>query len=150
MRHLGAAQRGRTTLAAGAMSMLGIIALAGCGDDPDRGQAAYCDLIAANADALRAPAIATPDDITATVELYRTVQASAPLSVAEEWTTLLDSVETASTVDPEKPESVQAAADTARRSTPAAQRAAQITQELCGVDLASSPPGESSTSNSSP
>jgi hypothetical protein len=142
-------RRPRPARGVGWTVVVATLTVAACGDEPARGQAAYCDVITKNADALRAPVIATADDIEATIDLYRKVEASAPLSVAEEWVALLANVETASSVDPSKPESVQAAADSARRSTPAAARAAQVTRELCGVDLASSLPAGGSTSPSS-
>jgi hypothetical protein len=108
---------------------------ASCGDDQPRGQAAYCQLVKDNEAELRRPAIATPDDASVAISLYRKIEAAAPLSVAAEWGVLVGGLETANTMDPADPDSVQAAADAARRTNPASVRVVQLTKELCGVDL---------------
>jgi len=132
------------TAARSTMSAIGIAAaiaaiVPACGSTPDKG-AAYCINIKANLVALESPAIATAADIEATLGLYRSITAAAPLSVQPEWQTVVDNLETAATVDPKDPDSMQRAADTARRSESAATRIQQYTQQNCGVDIGTPPP----------
>ena len=53
---------------------------------------------------------------------------------------LVQSLETAATVNPADPASVQLAADTARITEPAAVRVQQYTQQICGVAIGDPPP----------
>jgi hypothetical protein len=84
---------------------------------------------------LTAVSIADQRDVAATVELYRRIADAAPLAVEAEWQLMLHSVETAAAVDPEDPESVQAAADAARRSQVAANTVIAYTLQQCGLTL---------------
>jgi hypothetical protein len=113
--------------------------LAGCGDDPAT-TAGYCQVVTANLSTLQSPIIATDDDVRDTIGLYEQIARSAPLSVAPEWEILAESLRTASTVDPNDPESVQLAADTARRAAPAAERVVTLTKEMCAVGLGDGAP----------
>jgi hypothetical protein len=108
--------------------------LTSCGDGPAT-TAGYCQMVTANLSTLQSPIIATEVDVSDTIGLYEQIARSAPLSVAPEWDTLTESLRTASTVDPNDPDSVQLAADTARRAAPAAERVVKLTQELCAVGL---------------
>lgn len=117
-----------------AMSLTATAALAGCGDGPAT-TAGYCQVVTANLSTLQSPIIATDADVGDTIALYEQIARSAPLSVAPEWATLAESLRTASTVDPNSPESVQLAADTARRAAPAAERVVALTEEMCAVGL---------------
>ena len=110
-----------------------------CGSAANKG-AAYCGNIEANLAELESPSIATTADIEATLGLYRSITAGAPLAVQPEWQTVVDNLETAATVDPKDPESMQRAADTARRSESAAARIQQYTQQSCGIDIGTPPP----------
>jgi hypothetical protein len=107
-------------------------ALVGCGDDPPS-QAGYCQVISENVVRLQTPMIADQAGIDAQIRLYDDIAAAAPLSVAPEWTTLADSLRVAAAMDPNDPASVQAAADTARRSQVAADRVRAKTDELCRI-----------------
>jgi len=109
-------------------------ALTGCGDGPAT-TAGYCQVVSANLSTLQSPIIASDVDVADTIELYEQIARSAPLAVAPEWETLTESLRTASTVDPNDPESLQLAADTARRAAPAAERVVTITKEMCAVGL---------------
>jgi hypothetical protein len=109
-------------------------ALTGCGDGPAT-TAGYCQMVTANLSTLQSPIIATDADVADTIELYEQIARSAPLAVAPEWETLTESLRTASTVDPNDPESLQLAADRARRAAPAAERVVTLTEEMCAVGL---------------
>jgi hypothetical protein len=108
--------------------------VAGCGEAPAT-TAGYCQVVTANLSTLQSPIIATSDDVGDTIGLYEQIARSAPLSVAQEWEVLAESLRTASTVDPTSPESLQLAADTARRAAPAAERVVTMTKEMCAVGL---------------
>jgi hypothetical protein len=108
--------------------------LVSCGDDPAT-TAGYCQVVTANLSALQSPIIATDVDVRDTIGLYEQIARSAPLSVAPEWEILTESLRTASTLDPKDRESVQLAADTARRAAPAAERVVTLTEEMCAVGL---------------
>jgi hypothetical protein len=86
------------------------IAAGGCGGDDGAGSAErFCGEIAANKDQLTAPVLTSSDDIEPLLDLYRDIGDLAPLSIQQEWTTLVEAYETASTVVIGDPESEQAA-----------------------------------------
>ena len=109
-------------------------ALAGCGgDDVERTEANYCSRVSAHASDLNSPALATDADVDRVVGSWRSVAAAAPLAIEPEWATMVVNVETAATVDPNDPASMQRVADTARASEQAANRVIVYTQQTCGV-----------------
>lgn len=126
-------------LAAGTAIVLPAIAAA-CGDDAPTTAERYCASVQANLAVLESPAIQTDLDITATLDLYRSIADEAPIAVEPEWQQLVQSLETAATVNPADPASVQLAADTARITEPAAVRVQQYTQQICGVAIGDPPP----------
>ena len=117
-----------------------VVSAAGCASDDPSKEAAYCSTIQANLVALETPQIETVADIDATLELYRSITAGAPLAVQPEWEVVVENLETAATVDPDDQASRQRAADTARRSQSAATRIQQYTHESCGLDIGTPPP----------
>ena len=116
------------------------LATAACGKDGGNTGEGYCTAIAENLEVLNSPDIDTADDIFATLSVYREVTAAAPVAIEPEWEQVLAGIETASTVDPDDPDSVQLAADTARRSKSAATRVQQYTQQLCALSIGDPPP----------
>ena len=52
---------------------------------------------------------------------------------------MVDAMETAITVNPNEPESLQKVADTARASEPAAKRVVSYTAERCGLTIGVAP-----------
>ena len=108
---------------------------AGCSSATPNKMQAYCDEVQNNLAALDAPKIATQQDIDATLELYRSIAAGAPVGVQPEWQELVSSLETAATVNPTDQTSMQRAADKARSTQPAAIRIQQYTSHECGVDI---------------
>lgn len=124
--------------AAGATVALAVLA-AGCGSDAPTAAERYCGLVQANLAVLESPAIQTDLDITATLDLYRSIADDAPIAVEPEWLQLVQSLETAATVNPSDPASVQLAADTARITEPAAVRVQLYTEQICGIEIGDAP-----------
>lgn len=86
-----------------ALALLG----AGCGGDDSAGDAErFCGAVQANtARLVTAPASA--DEIDGYLDEYRRIGELAPLSIEPHWQALVLNYETASTVEPQDPESVQ-------------------------------------------
>ncbi len=117
---------------------LGITA---CGSDPEaRSEGRYCTEVGDHLNALNSPALTTSAQVDATMQEWRTVARSAPLAIEKEWTIMLASMETASTVDPADPASMQKVADTARASEPYANRVIEYTYSLCQAVIGSVTP----------
>jgi len=110
-----------------------------CSDADQRTESAYCGQVAAHLVQLNSPVIATATDIGRVLAAWRSVAGSAPIAIEPEWDTMLEAIETAVTVDPEDPESLQKVADTARASEPASKRVVSYTQERCGIAIGLSP-----------
>ncbi len=117
-------------LTAGAVAGIGLSACGG----PTRSAGDFCGELAANQAALVAP-IATPADIEATLALYRRLAEEAPLAIEEEWETLVVNLETADTVDPADPESVQRAANAAYATEEPAHAVAEWARTTCAVEI---------------
>jgi hypothetical protein len=116
-----------------AATAVALASLAACGDDSDRTETNYCTQVDDHLAELNSPVIATDDDVDRVVDAWRSVAAAAPLAVEPEWEVMVDNIETAVTVDPNDPDSMQLVADTARRSEQAANRVISYTQQICGV-----------------
>ena len=110
-----------------------------CSDPDPRTETAYCGQIAANLEDLNSPDISTITDIGRVLRAYRAVAAAAPVAVEAEWDTMVGVMQTAITVDPNEPESLQKVADTARASEPASKRVVSYTQERCGLTIGVAP-----------
>jgi hypothetical protein len=93
------------TVAAVVMSVVPL----GCGGDgASAGDAErFCGEVQANTRALVRPRLRTVDDVDTLLGLYRDLATLAPLGVAREWDALILNYETASTVVPNDPESLQ-------------------------------------------
>ena len=128
----------RVVLRVGALVATSVFAAA-CSDAEPRSETAYCGQIAANLEDLNSPIIATMSDIGRVLRAWRAVSATAPIAVEPEWNTLVDAMETAITVNPNEPESLQKVSDTARASEPAAKRVVTYTQEHCGLTIGVAP-----------
>ena len=116
--------------------MTGAAILAGCGSDDDGGDTQqFCADVSANAAAIVTPPLATEDDVDATLDLYRDLADAAPIAIEEEWRDLLLNVETASTVVPDDPESVQRTVAVAFATERSAVAVRNWVLTNCGVDL---------------
>ncbi|MEQ1704052.1 MAG: hypothetical protein ABMA25_28425 [Ilumatobacteraceae bacterium] len=113
---------------------LATLTLAACSDDGvERTEANYCARVSQHAADLNSPALTTDADIDRLLSAWRSVAAAAPLAIEPEWATMVANIETAVTVDPADPASMQRVADTARASEQAATRVIVYTQDTCGV-----------------
>lgn len=129
-------------LAAAALP-LGLVA---CGDDANqRSEANYCTQVGNHLTDLNSPAITRDADIDRVLKAWRTVARSAPLAIEAEWDTMMANLETAVTVDPNDPASMQHVADTARSSEPAANRVIAYTQQKCGAVIGNVAPTPATT-----
>ena len=115
------------------------VLIAACSAGAQRSESAYCGQITQYQTQLNSPVISTPTDIGLVLAAWRSVAQSAPVAIESEWNTMVDMMETAVTVDPEDPESMQLVADTARASEPAAERVVSYTQERCGLTIGLTP-----------
>lgn len=108
-------------------------AITACGSDYARTEGNYCTTVRANLDHLNPDVVTSGSDVSAVVTAWSRVSATAPLQVQPEWDTVLASLRIVAAVDPNKPDSVQHMADTARASTQAANRVISYTYKKCGV-----------------
>jgi len=110
--------------------------LVSCGDPtPERDAAAFCEGLRTNRSAIVAGSIATELELSSTLEMYRQLDDLAPLAVSQEWSTLLNAIETANTVVPGDPDGIQRVAEAAYQSEAAALAIAEWAMASCDVDL---------------
>lgn len=133
-------RRARTVAVAGMLASVLAATASSCGDDTDRSNAAYCATVGEHLAVVATPAIATPADVTATIDAYRDIVSHAPAAIEPEWRQLVAALEAASTVDPADPDSVASVTDTALRTAPAAVRIQQFTQQTCNLAIGTPPP----------
>ena len=116
-----------------------VIATAACGGGDGDAVASdaerFCGEATEQRDMILAPPMATESELQASLEFYRLMGQLAPIAIAEEWNTLVDAMETASTVVPGDAASEQLAAMTAYASEPSAYRVQQWLLDNCGLDL---------------
>jgi len=94
----------------------------------------FCADIRANRDAILAVP-STADDIDAFVDLHREIGRVAPLAIEQEWNDLVTSYETASTVEPGDPESVQRTMELALRTERSVLAVQEWVAANCQIDL---------------
>lgn len=127
------------------------LCLVACGDDANqRSEANYCTQVGNHLSDLNSPAITKDADIDRVLSSWRAVAGSAPLAIESEWDAMVANLETAVTVDPNDPASMQKVADTARSSEPAANRVIAYTQQKCGAvigEVAATPATPSTTTS---
>jgi len=110
--------------------------LVACGDpSPERDAAAFCEGLRTNRSAIVAGSIATELELSSTLEMYRQLDDLAPLAVSQEWSTLLNAIETANTVVRGDPNGIQRVAEAAYQSEAAALAIAEWAMASCDVDL---------------
>jgi hypothetical protein len=121
---------------AATIALMGAVILSTCGSDDDGGDTQqFCAKVAANVADIVTPPLATEDDIDDTLDLYRDLAERAPIAIEEEWRDLLVNVETASTVVPDDPESVQRTVAVAYATERSAVAVKNWVLTNCGVDL---------------
>lgn len=131
--------RAAMRVAAVMTAVLGAGGVAACGE-PARSAERYCGEVQTRLAVIATPNIATPDDVTATLDAYRAVAEQAPAAIEPEWQVMIASLETAATVVPADPASMARVTDAALSSQPAATRIQQYTQETCGTAIGTPPP----------
>jgi len=133
--------RTTTSTLAGALLAITFGVVTACGDNADqRSEANYCTQVGNHLTDLNSPTITGEGDIDRVVGSWRTVSKSAPIAVQAEWEKMVANLDTAITVDPNDPVSMQLVADTARKSEPAANRVISYTQQRCGALIGSVAP----------
>ncbi|MEL6892016.1 MAG: hypothetical protein AAFP84_10480, partial [Actinomycetota bacterium] len=95
----------------------------------------FCGEIDANLAQLASPRIDFVDDVEPVLELYREIADLAPLSIEREWRQLVTNYETASTVVPDDPESVDRAVTMAYRSEESAAVVERWLQDNCALSM---------------
>lgn len=123
----------------GLAALLMLVGVACSSDEPDRSIARYCAEVQANLATINTPAISTSADIAATLQLYNSIGDSAPAAVQPEWQTMIDSLQTAATLEPNDPAQVAAVNEAALSSQSAATRIQQYTKDQCGADIGTPP-----------
>lgn len=123
-----------------AAGLLAVVGASSCSDRSERTNAAYCEAVRDRIALVATPAIATPDDVNATIAAYRDIVNRAPAAIEPEWQKLLDTLEAASSVDPADPASVAEVSDAALATAPSAVRIQQFTQQICALDIGTPPP----------
>jgi len=108
--------------------------LVGCGDDGPTSTAKFCGEVQEHSQALLT-APATLEEIGPYVELYRRLELDAPLAIQPHWEALVLSIETASTVDPADPASVQRSVARAYQTEESAVAVHDFLLANCNVDL---------------
>lgn len=124
--------RGRAVAVLGGCGLV----LAGCNRASDAGDtAAFCADVEPNVEMIARPVIDSPQAIQAVIDLHRQLGDEAPLSIEADWTALVTNYETAATVNPNDPASVQRMYAQAYATEEAATSVHTWLAEHCGLDL---------------
>jgi hypothetical protein len=115
--------------------MAGVTIAGACGSDDGGDAASFCSELAAHSAEIVSPTLVSDGDVDDTVDLYRRLGERAPLAIVEEWRDLVENVETASTVAPDDPESVQRAVAVAYATERSAVAVHRWVLDNCGLDL---------------
>jgi hypothetical protein len=122
----------RALVAAAALAGL----LANCGSGADAGDAErFCGEVQANRRAIVKPRVRTADDVDELLTLYRDLGELAPLAIDADWDELIVNYETASTVVPGDPESLQRVAAQAYATERSAVAVHDWLLANCAVDI---------------
>jgi hypothetical protein len=110
--------------------------LVACGEaTPTPDAAAFCEELRINRSVIVNGSISSEIELADTLELYRRLDELAPLAVSQEWSVLLNAIETANTIVPGDQEGVQRVAAAAYQSEAAALAIAEWAMASCEVDL---------------
>ena len=126
--------RRATRLVVGSAAIAALATVSACGSDPDQHSAGnYCTQVGDHLTQLDQPQLATQADIDSMLGTWKAVAGTAPLAIQREWDSLVNSMETVSTVDPNDPESVKLALDTAREAEAEANVIIDYTYRTCNA-----------------
>lgn len=120
-------------LGAGALVPIAAV-MASCGDDGPGDTARFCSEVQEHLPTLTARP-ETLADVDAFVALYRDIGDVAPLSIEAHWEALTRNYETASTVDPSDPASLEAARAQAFATEESAVAVRDFLLTQCNVDM---------------
>ena len=110
--------------------------LTSCGDDGVEADAErFCGEAKAQQSTILSPPMASEAELEATLEFFRLMGDLAPLEIEEQWSDLVLAMETASTVVPDDPSSVERAAIQAYATERSAYEIKLYLQRVCGVDI---------------
>jgi hypothetical protein len=108
---------------------------AGCGDDGGSDAGQFCADVRADVAGVVSPSLASTVELDATLERYRALAELAPPAIAEEWSALVLNLETAATVVPDDPDSVQRAVAQAYATEKSAVAVADWLRANCAIDV---------------
>jgi hypothetical protein len=118
------------------LAVTGAALLTACGSGSGAGDAErFCGEVKANTPAIVKPRLKTVEDIDTLMALYRDLGDLAPLAIDADWDALVLNYETASTVEPTDPESVQRVAARAYATEESAVAVHDWLLTNCAVDL---------------
>lgn len=120
---------------AAAAAVLAAIAFGACSNEAASDAERFCGEIGADPASIVSPDLTDEAGLDATLSRYRELADLAPVAIETEWRSLLDSLETASTVVPTDPDSVQRAVTRAYASERSAVDVRNWVAANCGVDL---------------
>lgn len=123
---------GRIPLAAIAAALL-VAGSVACGGE-DRSAGRFCSELAQVLPGLNGPVI-IPADVEAIVATYERLDGITPITIEREWHQLTELVQTAATVEPADPNSVQRVADQAYATERSARAVATWVAQTCGLEL---------------
>jgi len=127
--------RGSVAIVA-ALAFTSMVSLVGCGDDGVQSDAErFCGEAVSRRDMIVSPPMATEQEVEATLDFYRLMGQLAPVAIAAQWNTIVQAMETASTVAPGDPSSEQQVALQAYASERSAYEVAVWLKRNCGVDI---------------
>jgi hypothetical protein len=116
-----------------ASSIAVVVTMTAC-SEPETSGGQFCASLSESMPVL-AGKVESQLDIETLVETYTTLDARTPLAIEESWGQLTVLVQTAATVAPEDPESVQIVADAAYASERSAREVATWVQATCGFSM---------------
>jgi hypothetical protein len=117
-----------------AVALVGL--LAGCSSGERAGDAErFCGEVKAQTRAIVRPRVRTTEDVDALLALYRQLGEHAPLAIDDDWDALILNYETASTVVPGDPESLQRVAARAYATERSAVAVHDWLLANCAVDI---------------
>lgn len=92
------------------MSVTAVAVGAGaCGGEATANAEEFCAEVDDNKEAITAPLLRTEADVRAFVDLHQRIGELAPLAIEQEWDDITSNYETAATIDPDDPESIERA-----------------------------------------
>jgi hypothetical protein len=119
------------SLAVGAAALLTACGSGSSGGDAEQ----FCGEVKANTQAIVKPRVRTAEDVDTLLVLYRDLGELAPLAIEADWDALILNYETASTVEPTDPESVQRVAARAYATEASAVAVHDWLLTNCAVDI---------------